>query len=228
MIADGVYFFMHRLEGWWETCLLSGLKYQLSGTMNSSDPLQKPLSVEEFGKLERFLFSDLMLEESFSSVEMVDGYMTALVAGPEVVASEVWIPYIWSQGKHDEPLFSSEFEGKSVEEYLVRHMNSILSQFNNDACGFVPLFERSRYADKKKKELAVENWALGFTMGIELVHESWQPLFKDEETGMLVMPMLILSKVTDDYQKLSKDEILDLVQLIPDFVIKIYEYWKRG
>ena len=196
--------------------------------MNSSDPLHKPLSVEEFDKLERFLFSDLMPEESFSSVEMVDGYMTALATGPEVVSSEVWIPYIWNQEKHEEPSFSLEFEGKVVEEYLLRHMNSIVAQFNDDACGFVPLFERSKYADKNKKELAVENWALGFTMGIELVHESWQPLFKNEETGMLVMPMLILSKVTDDYQTLSKDEILDMIQLMPDFVIKIYEYWKRG
>jgi uncharacterized protein len=196
--------------------------------MNPSDPLQKPLSVEEFGKLESFLFSELMPEESFSSVEMVDGYMTALVVGPEVVSPDVWIPFIWNQEKQDEPCFSSEDEGKMVGEYLVRHMNALGLQFLDNADGFVPLFEKSRYADKEEKALAVENWALGFTMGIELVHESWKPLFKDEDTGLLVMPMLILSKVTDDFESLSKKEVLEMVHLMPVFVVKIYEYWKKG
>jgi uncharacterized protein len=217
-----------RLGGEGKLAYCPFFKYQRQATMNLSDPLQKPLSVEEFGKLESFLFSELMPEESFSSIEIVDGYMTALVVGPEVVSSEVWIPFIWNQDKLDEPRFSSEEEGKMVGEYLVRHMNALVAQFLDDADGFVPLFEKSRYPDKEEKELAVENWALGFTMGIELVHESWNPLFKDEETGMLVMPMLILSKVTDDIEHLSKREISEMVQLMPDFVVKIYEYWKQG
>ena len=65
-------------------------------------------------------------------------------------------------------------------------------------------------------------------MGIELKHESWKPLFTNEETGMLGMPMLILSKVTDDYKALKKEEISDMVTLLPDFVVKIYYYWKSN
>ncbi len=59
--------------------------------MNPSLPLLSPLSVEEFAQLKSFLLSDLRPEESFSSIEMVDGYMTALTVGPEVIKPDIWI-----------------------------------------------------------------------------------------------------------------------------------------
>ena len=195
--------------------------------MNLSESLHSPLSVEEFAKLKSFLFSDLKGEESFSSVEMVDGYMTALAVGPEVMEPDIWIPYILNQETSDEPCSLSDADAGMIRELLVRHMDSITLQLHADSDGFIPLFERVKYAGRKEKDVAIEHWAFGFTMGIELVHESWKPLFTDEETGMLVMPMLILSKITDDYKALKKDEIFDMVQLLPDFVIKIDSYWKQ-
>jgi uncharacterized protein len=195
--------------------------------MNSIDPLHRPLSLEERGMLESFLVSDLMPDDSLSSLEMVDGYMTALITGPDVVLPEIWIPSIWSKEKSDEPCFASEAEADMIRELLVRHMNTIERQFLNDPDGFRPLFETCRYTNKQGKELAVENWALGFTMGMELNHESWKPLFANEETGMLAMPMLLLSKITDDYDALSKSDIKEMTELLPDFVIKIYRYWMQ-
>ncbi|MEI8185241.1 MAG: UPF0149 family protein [Chlorobiaceae bacterium] len=195
--------------------------------MNSSDSLQQPLSMEEFGHLENLFFSDSMPEESFSSLEMLDGYMTALIVGPEEIHPDIWIPFIWNQEKSDESFFTSEAEAKIIKELLIRHMNTIAVQFRSDPNGFIPPFEKVRYPHAQQKELAVENWALGFTMGIQLIHESWKPLFSNEETGMLAMPMLILSKITDDYKALKKKEITDMRQLLPDFVIRIYDYWQQ-
>jgi uncharacterized protein len=195
--------------------------------MKPTDPLQQPLSVEELDRLENFLLSDLMPEDSLSSIEMVDGFMTALIAGPGVVQPEIWIPSIWNQEKCDVSCFSSEAEEEMIWEFLIRHMNTIALQFLNNPDGFLPLFERFSYPDEEAKELAVENWAIGFTLGMELTHEAWKPLFADEESGLLAMPMLILSKITDDYQALSEDDVSDMIQLMPSFVIKIYRYWNE-
>ncbi len=195
--------------------------------MNPSALLQSPLSVEEFALLKSFLLSDLRPEESFSSIEMVDGYMTALTVGPAVVEPDIWIPYIWNQEKSGGPCFSSADEATVIGELLVRYMHTTVQQFHADPDGFKPMFDRVKYSNKQQKEQAIEDWSLGFTMGIELNHESWKPLFTNEETGMLGMPMLILSKVTDDYRALKKEEISDMVQLLPDFIVKIYYYWKQ-
>ena len=199
----------------------------MNSVVNPSDPLQQPLSQEELGKLESFLASDLTPEESLSSIEMLDGYMTALIVGPDVIHPDVWMPYIWNQENNAEPVFSSEAEARVIWELLVRHMNTIALQFHEDPEGFVPLFETFSYDGEEQHDLAIENWSLGFTMGMELNHESWKPLFADEESGMLAMPMLILSKITDDYDSLSKNEIIDMIDLLPDFVIRIYSFWKQ-
>ncbi len=195
--------------------------------MNPVDPLHRQLSLEELGQLASFLASDSMPEESLSSLAMVDGYMTALIAGPDEVPPESWMPYIWNKEKSDRSCFSSETEEEIIRQFLVRHMSNIAMQFLNKPDEFRPLFATASHTSKKEKELAIEQWAQGFTMGMELTHESWKPLFADEETGMLAMPMLLLSKITDDYGTLSKDDIADMIELLPDFVIKIYRYWKQ-
>jgi len=195
--------------------------------MNTIYPLHHPLSLEERRTLENFLLSDSRHEESLSSLVMVDGYMTALIAGPDEVPPEIWMPSIWNKGKGDQSCFSSDAEAELIRQFLVRHMHTIAQRFINNPDGFRPLFTTSSYKSKTAKELAIEQWAQGFTFGMELTHESWKPLFADEETGMLAMPMLLLSKITDDYDTLSKDDIADMIELLPDFVIKIYKYWQQ-
>ncbi|NTU45587.1 MAG: UPF0149 family protein [Chlorobiaceae bacterium] len=195
--------------------------------MNPSEPLQQPLTHEELGLLEGFLLSDSTPDESLSSIEMLDGYMTALIVGPEEIDPELWMPFIWDQENDAAPVFSSEEEEKMIRELLVRHMNSIAIQFNEAAEEYLPLFEQYTYNDEEEKNIAIEDWALGFTVGMELKHESWAPLLLDEESAMLVLPMFVLGKITDDFDNLPEEEILDLINLLPGFVIKIYHYWKE-
>ena len=138
------------------------------------------------------------------------------------------MPYIWNQDNPAEPVFASEGDEQLIRDLLVRHMNAIARQFQEDPEGFAPIFESFSYDDEEQQDRALEHWSLGFTMGMELNHESWKPLFADEESGMLAMPMLILSKITEDYKALSKGEIMDMIDLLPDFVIRIYSFWKQS
>jgi uncharacterized protein len=100
--------------------------------MNSSDSQQQRLSDEELERLDDFLGSDSTPEECLFPVEMLDGYMTALIVGPDVIEPDIWIPYIWDQENNEEPLFSSKVEEKTIQDLLVRHMNTIALQFNED------------------------------------------------------------------------------------------------
>jgi uncharacterized protein len=194
---------------------------------NPSDLQQQQLSDEELEILDDFLGSDSTPEECLFPVEMLDGYMTALIVGPDMIESDIWIPYIWDQENDKEPFFSSEIEEKTIRELLVRHMNTIALQFNNDPDDFVPLYEQFGYSNEEERRLAIENWALGFSVGIELTNDSWSSFLADEETAQLVLPMFILAKITDDFDDLSEEEIFGLAQLMPELVIKIYYYWNQ-
>jgi uncharacterized protein len=195
--------------------------------MNQSDPLQQPLTPEELAILENFLSSESTPEETLSSIEMLDGYMTALIVGPEVIHPDVWMPFIWNQENDASPSFASEDEARMIWEFLVRHMNSIAMQFNDAPEEFLPLYELYSYADEEERGVAIEDWALGFTVGMELNHESWTSLLIDEETAMYALPMFVLGKITDDFENMPEEELLEMIELMPDFVVKIFHYWKQ-
>ncbi len=196
--------------------------------MSLSEQPLKPLSDEELEKLESFLDSDSTPEDCLFSIEMIDGYMTALIVGPEAVDTDRWISFIWDQENDNVPSFSSKEEACEIREFLIRHMNTIALQFDTDPDEFFPVFEQFGYADEEEKRAAVENWALGFTVGIELAHASWKSFLEDEETAQLVLPMFILAQITDDFDELTEDDTDNLALLMPEFVIKIYDYWKEA
>lgn len=202
--------------------------YKQSTFMNPSEQQQQPLSNEELEILESFLSSESTPQDCLFSIEMVDGYMTALVVGPEVIPVDTWISTIWDQESNEQPSFSSEAEARSIRDLLVRHMDSIVRQFDEDPDEFFPLFEQYGYADEEEKRLGVENWALGFTVGMELAHESWRPFLENEESGQLVMPMFLLAKITDDFDDLTEEDLDNMALLMPGFVTRIYDYWKEA
>lgn len=188
-------------------------------------PLQ-PLSQNELTHLESFLASDFTPEDCMSSLEMIDGYMTALVIGPEEVPSDRWITYLLNPEKQRKDVFASEDEAAEITSLLVRHIGAIENQFKTDAEGFLPLYEMFSYADEDERELAIEEWALGFILGMELCHESWQPMFADEENAMLAGPVFVLGKITDDYNTMTQQEKDEMADMLDESIIGMYRFFQ--
>jgi uncharacterized protein len=63
-----------------------------------------PLSDEEIRELDIFLMSDATPDECMDIVAL-DGFLTALAIGPELVPPSVWLPLVW--GGEMEPVFES-------------------------------------------------------------------------------------------------------------------------
>jgi uncharacterized protein len=53
-----------------------------------------PLSNEEIHELDIFLMSDATPDECMDIVAL-DGFLTALAIGPELVSPSVWLPLVW-------------------------------------------------------------------------------------------------------------------------------------
>ena len=53
--------------------------------------LTQPLSDEEFDELADFLMSDATLEDAMD-ISMLDGFLTALLIGPNMVPPSQWLP----------------------------------------------------------------------------------------------------------------------------------------
>jgi uncharacterized protein len=194
--------------------------------INSDQPLQ-PLSQNELTELETFLVSDQTPEECMSSLEMIDGFMTAIVIGPETVPDNIWIPYLLNPENRPQPIFQTDEEAAEITALLVRHIGAIANQFETDPEEFLPLYEMFGYSEDEERELAIEEWALGFVLGMELTHEAWQPFFADEETAMLAGPVFILGKITDDFETMSQEEKDETAGMLDESVIRMYNYWQQ-
>jgi uncharacterized protein len=148
---------------------------------------ETPLSQEEICELDRFLLSDATPDECMDIVTL-DGFLTALAIGPELVPPSVWLPLIW--GGEKEPVFESAAQAGRVIGILMRRFNDICRMFGEKATGFEPLLYTSE-VDGETVWIG-EDWCVGFMEAVALIVADWQPLFNDKPDCALLAPILLL------------------------------------
>jgi uncharacterized protein len=195
--------------------------------MLQSERAHQPLSEEELNMLEAFLSSAEAPEECMNSLEMIDGFLTAIVIGPEVVPEHRWIKYMLDPENQRENLFNSPEDEARITDLLNRHVTAIDTQFESEPEDYLPIYEMFSYSEEEERQIAIEEWALGFILGMELSHEAWQPLFADENTAMLAGPLFVLGKVTDDYDKMSQEEKDQMIDMLDESILGIYTFWQQ-
>ena len=80
----------------------------------SDRALDEPLSDAELDELEAFLSSDAVPQDCMD-LEMLDGYLCAIVSGPEVIQPSEWLPGVWSEGgRAATPAYTSTEQAQHV------------------------------------------------------------------------------------------------------------------
>jgi uncharacterized protein len=188
---------------------------------NYMDQINNPLSDDELDWLDDFLLYRIDEEEADAAVGEVDegilniaeldGYLTAIVSGPNTVMPSKW---------------KSESEFEKVFNLLVRHMNSITGMLINSPDEFEPVF-MEREADGRKY-LIVDEWCEGYLRGVAL-----------DETGLHAseiaqqLDVIALFGAEAGWEALEKMNLQEVEQqqaLIPAAVREIHAYWyaRRG
>ncbi|QWP77642.1 UPF0149 family protein [Lysobacter sp. K5869] len=111
------------------------------------------------------------------NLEALDGYLSALVVGPEHPAPAEWQPAVWG-GK--EPRWSDEAEAAQVQALLIGHWNMVSARVRHGEDDLpdhlAPLLWLPEEPDvEHPDELDVgRDWALGFFRGVELREATWE------------------------------------------------------
>jgi uncharacterized protein len=95
-----------------------------------------PPDLEE---LADYLDSDLSPDDCMGLSDL-DGFLTAIVIGPELVMPSEWLPVIW---EHEEPGFESTAHAESIIGLIMGRYNEIAAGFNADPEKFEPIVWRS-------------------------------------------------------------------------------------
>jgi uncharacterized protein len=145
----------------------------------------QPLSDLEFDKL-----SDSLARfggKQSMNLEQLDGFLAALVCGPDEVPRSEYLPKIWADNIVNETVFAAQPLLSECVSLILRHRDFIYHTLESGDV-FTPLL-----IENEDGIYAGNDWAIGFLDGMELRRKRWSALFDDEEHGGSLVPILALA-----------------------------------
>src|SRR3984957_18525157 len=85
--------------------------------------------------LDQYLLSDHAPDDSMGLSDL-DGFLTGVVVGPELITPSEWLPVIWGG---TEPEFETQKEMRTVLGSIMGRYNEIAACFNSDPEEFGPI-----------------------------------------------------------------------------------------
>ncbi len=136
--------------------------------MNQQEIEVHLLSDDEFEALEELLTSDAVPEDCMD-LEMLDGFLAAVIASPHPIEPGGWLPAVWS-AHADEVAFGSGRQMQEAIRLVLRYHNELVATI-----GAEESWEPFCYATGEGDQLAIgEEWMAGFSQGLELWPEAWE------------------------------------------------------
>jgi uncharacterized protein len=190
-----------------------------------------PLSDAELQALDELLAaSSERAREAPMNVEMLDGYLTALLLAPTPVAQlpgGQWLPPIWGGDGPDPAPFASGKQKKHAIVMVLRHLHAIDRALHDDPQGWEPIFS---VAETSEREWAdAEDWCIGFLQATAADLEGWGRIFDDATLGPLLVPIGLLGGddsqlAPADRERLADPEQRDaLSRQVPDAVLALVQ-----
>ena len=132
--------------------------------MMQMNDLSTPLTDAEIEELDDLLLS-VEHDDAVLNVSEFDGFITAVVSGPETIMPSVWMPALWG-GEDNAPVWDSMEDFQHIYGLMIRHMNSISATLMQAPEEFEPLFMESTV--EGVTHWVVDEWCAGFMRGVAL------------------------------------------------------------
>jgi uncharacterized protein len=172
--------------------------------------------------LDRYLCSD-RAPDNCMGLSDLDGFLTAIVIGPEPIPPSEWLPVIWDD---EAPEFESETEAQTILTTIMGRYNQIAACFASNPRDFDPIFWQGPGG-----EVVVADWAAGFLDAVAMRRIAWEPLFNHPRAKVLMEPLLILGDDGDfdderDADDRWKEFYASKPNVIPTCVLAVDDFWK--
>lgn len=154
--------------------------------METTTPQQ--LSDAEFERLGQGLRE---LGRNPMNIEALDGFLAALVSGPDDVPESEYIEEIWGDNVANEDTFIAQPILQDLVFLVIRHRDAIAhTLLSGDV--FVPLL-----LEDEQGICRANDWAIGFMRGMGMRRTQLAQLLNDQENGGAIVPILALAHEHD-------------------------------
>jgi uncharacterized protein len=133
------------------------------------------------------------------NLEQLDGFLAALICGPELVPPSKYLPKIWG----DQTVFEDTSSAREFFSLIMRHWNAIADTLNSGDV-YLPLL-----LEDESGITHGNDWANGFLRGMEFGREDWTLLLEDEDHGGSLVAIFALANENnpDPEMRTYKDPI---------------------
>jgi uncharacterized protein len=159
------------------------------------------------------------------NLEQLDGFLAALICGPELVPPSKCLPMIWG----NRTVFEDASSAQEFLSLIMRHWNAIADTLNSGEV-YLPLL-----LEDESGIAHGNDWASGFLRGMEFGKEDWTLLLDDEDYGGSLVAIFALANEhnADPEMRPYKDSIsADLRETLiagaAAATTQIYRYFKRS
>jgi uncharacterized protein len=202
--------------------------------MNTSAPLTPP-SEDDVQYLEEFLDSDACSDSSMT-IAMLDGFLCAIVSGPNMIAPSHWMPLVWSSAEEPQPpKFESEKQASRLLGTVFGLMNDIVQSLSSEPEEHMLLVDQIELESGETVEL-IDEWCLGYLQGVGLDEEAWLPLMMEREDLFATLLMFGTNDepsadddeaddIATDRSELSAEALNDYSANLHEVIPQIHAYW---
>ncbi|WP_028469185.1 YecA family protein [Neptunomonas japonica] len=187
----------------------------MQSTLNST-----PLSDDELDRLETFIFSDVVSEDSLDLIG-IHGFLCALNISPAPASEEEWMDVLFD----GVPKWTSAEQEKEITSTLNRWKSSIYSDLSNDSELGMPC---ELTLETKNEESELEIWAQAFMEGVFLNEDEWfsEGTSKEETVAELMLPIMVVSNLFDEkeFKEIRKNSAVaeQMANEIPDILVDLF------
>jgi uncharacterized protein len=149
----------------------------------------QPLTDEECDRLSAVL--ERFGDQHSMNLEELDGFLAALVCGPESVLPSEYLPKILGDNLVLENSTTAQPLLADFLSLIIRHWNVIADTLHSDDV-YLPLL-----VEDEKGISPANDWASGFLRGMDLRRGEWADLLGDEQRGGWLVPIFALAHEHD-------------------------------
>jgi uncharacterized protein len=168
------------------------------------------------------------------NLEALDGYLSALVVGPELVPPSEWQPRIWGPKP---PNWEDEQEALEVQSLLMGHWNTCAArarQGEDMPEHLSPLLwlPEDPMAEQSDELDVGHDWAIGFFLGVDLREQAWDGWLDREdwiEDIFALLEQLASGEVvhedpTQPPTPIGYRERLEIIASLPGMLADLHDY----
>lgn len=189
--------------------------------MQTPTELDLPLDDFEYDELESFLL-ELESDAAVFNISEFDGFVTALISGPEPIAPEEWMPVIWG-GSRRPPKWKKPGGFARIAELMLRHYNTTAAMLQNDPEQYEPWFMENEVNGRVYP--VADDWCIGYMKAVMLRPEAWR--VDEAEMVERLAPISLFSTpdAWDFLEQLADRHVEYLQNEIAPVARALYGFW---